>query len=160
MSRCQANKAAFLVADHDAIPAGQAAAVGTGARLRAASLKAMEERSFGLRRHRAADGQVSHAASILLTEKHRWDYSAPQHHNGREPATKAAAAFRLESSQIRQDGTFMDETRGLPFLWRLKPNVLLAIFGLHGGGFQAAQQHPVGKIPQVRRGQVTRLLLQ
>lgn len=54
----------------------------------------------------------------------------------------------------------IEETKLLPFLWWLKPNVLLAIFGLHGGSLKAAEQQPVGKIPQVRWAQVTRLLLQ
>lgn len=68
VSRCQGHKATFLVADHEAIPAGQAAAAETSLWRRAASLETMEELSFGLRRHGAADGQIAHAASVLLTE--------------------------------------------------------------------------------------------
>lgn len=48
----------------------------------------------------------------------------------------------------------------LPLLYRLKPHTLSAILSLHGGSFEATEQQPVGKIDQVWRGQVTRLLLQ
>lgn len=75
VSRCQSNKATFLVTDRDAIPAGQAAAVETSLWRRAASLKTMEELPLSLCRHGAAEGQVAHTASILLTEN-RSDFNA------------------------------------------------------------------------------------
>lgn len=53
-----------------------------------------------------------------------------------------------------------EETRLVPLLWWLKPYFLLAVFSLHGGSLKTAEQQPVGKIPQVRWGQVTRLFLQ
>lgn len=53
-----------------------------------------------------------------------------------------------------------EETRLLPLLWWLKPYFLLAVFSLNGGSLKTAEQQPVGKIPQVRLGQVTRLFLE
>lgn len=56
--------------------------------------------------------------------------------------------------------TTRPQTCFLPLLCRLKPHTLSAVFALHGGSLEAAEQQPMGKIAQVRWGQVTRLLLQ
>lgn len=47
----------------------------------------------------------------------------------------------------------------VPLLCRLEPHALSTVLGLHGGRLKEAEQHPMGKIAQVRWAQVTRFLL-
>ena len=63
----QTNQTPFLVADNDAIPAGQTAAGQTFLWHRTAALETMEENPLRLHGHWATEPHVPHTAPILLT---------------------------------------------------------------------------------------------